>query len=224
MMKKIPLAILCAAALGSACGTASAGSFVPAVNAQLGTLGYGLGLTFTIVPKTFNVRTGFNTASYSGSKTYDNANFNGQIKFQNVPVLADWYPFHGAFHLTAGGYYNKNRLDLTGAPEAGGVYTINGDTYTASQVGTLTGQVAFKTFSPYIGMGWGNPMWGSNWDASFDIGALYEGAPDVSLSATGAASDPALASDLASVRNTAMTDTASYKWWPVIQFGVSYRF
>ncbi len=223
--KNYPFAgALLAIALCGASGTAMAGSFVPAANVQLGTLGYGLGLTFAVVPRTFNVRTGFNTFSFSRSKVYDGANFNGNIKFQNMPILADWYPFHGAFHLTAGGWYNNNKITLTGVPNSGSTYTINGNTYSASQVGSLTGQMKFKTFDPYVGIGWGNPMWGSAWDASFDVGALYEGAPQISITATGEAANPALASDLNQVRNTATTDTANYKWWPVIQFGVSYRF
>jgi hypothetical protein len=64
---------------------------------------------------------------------------------------------------------SQNAADVTGVPEVGGNYTINGRTYTASEVGSLTGKTHFNTVALYVGIGWGNPVYGC---AVFGVGSL----------------------------------------------------
>ncbi|MHB8256758.1 MAG: hypothetical protein ACYDHY_08345 [Acidiferrobacterales bacterium] len=195
----------------------------PALDVHAGSLGGGLGLTFGVA-RGLDVRAGFNVANATRTVTSDNIRYDGQIKFQTVGALADWYPFDGAFRLSAGLYYNDNKADLTAFPDAGGTYTIDGNTYTAAQVGSLTGTVRFNRSSPYIGLGFGNPMRGGPWTFMLDVGALYQGSPKVNLSASGTLANPQLAADIASARQTAESDAAKYRWWPLVQLGLGYRF
>jgi hypothetical protein len=103
--------------------------------------------------------------------------------------------------------YNNNELKLTGKPSAGSTYTINGVTYTAAQVGTLTGTLTFNKTAPYLGLGWGNRP-GSKLGLSADIGALYQGSPKLSLSATGSVAG--LSSNLEQERKSAEEDLGSF--------------
>ncbi|MDA8365139.1 MAG: hypothetical protein M0Z84_15325 [Gammaproteobacteria bacterium] len=204
--------------------TAFAVHAAPAVDAHVGTLGYGLGLTFPLENHTLEGRILFNTLDYNHSKTYDSIDYDGNLRLRSAGALLDWYPFHGVFRLSGGLLYNGNKVDLTAVPNAGGTYTINGNTYSATQVGSLTGTMDFNSVSPYLGIGFGNSLHNGRLTLLLDVGAIYQGSPKVSLSATGAAGNPALQADVQQAAATVASDAASYKWWPVIQLGIGYRF
>ncbi len=213
------------AALGGAmCILLAAPAYAgPALDLQAGTLGGGLGLTFG-VNRSLDVRAGFNVANAERTATLGGISYDGQLKFQTVGALADWYPFQGSFHLSAGLFYNDNKVNLTATPGAGGTYTINGNTYSAAQVGTLTGAIGFNKTSPYGGLGFGNPMRGGPWSVMLDLGVLYQGSPQVTLSASGERANPQVATVVSSAAQTAQSDIADYRWWPLVQLNLAYRF
>lgn len=195
-----------------------------AVNGHVGTLGGGLDIAMPIVTNKLDARVGFSAFQKSVSRTESNVEYDASIKLSTFGAVMDWYPFSGTFRLTAGVYHDGNKFDLTGKPTSSGTYTINGTTYTAAQVGTLNGEMAFRSMAPYIGIGWGNEFRGGHWTFMGDIGALYQGSPKVTLSASGAASNPTLANDIAAQQQKTQNDVAGYKWWPLLQMGVAYRF
>jgi len=196
----------------------------PTADVHAGTLGGGLGLTFGVIPNRVDLRAGFNLFNYNRSFASGTLNYDGHVKFQNAGALADWYPFDGTFRLSTGVYYNNNKFDLTATPSSSGTYTVNGTTYNAAQVGTLTGNVRFKKTAPYIGFGFGNPMRGGRLTLMFDFGAIYQGSGQVTLHATGAFANPQLANDISAAQQTAQSDMSKYRWWPVVQLGLGYRF
>ena len=113
---------------------------------------------------------------------------------------------------------------MTATPVSGN-YTINGTSYTAAQVGSLTGEATWNPVDPYLGIGFGNPFRGSHWTFGLDLGVVYEGSAKVSLSATGAAALPQLASDVQSEQTQAQDTISRYsKWYPVLMVSLGYRF
>ena len=112
---------------------------------------------------------------------------------------------------------------MTGTPTSG-TYTLNGHTYTAQQVGSLTGKTHFNGAAPYVGIGWGDPMDGGRLTFTANVGAIYQGAPNISLTATGAAANPQLASDVQAEQNRVNSKVSGYQWWPVMGVGLMYRF
>ena len=146
--------------------------------------------------------------------------YDHKLELQSASLLANHHPFSGGSASPAA-CCNNNELKLTGKPSAGSTYTINGVTYTAAQVGTLTGALTFNKTAPYLGLGWGNRP-GSKLGLSADIGALYQGSPKLSLSATGSVAG--LTSDLEQERKSAEEDLGSFKWYPVLSLGVYFRF
>lgn len=140
--------------------------------------------------------------------------------------MFDYHPFGGAFRLTAGGYYNDNSVDLKDKANSGNTVDIGNSTFTGAQVGTLTGQVDFNTFSPCVGLGFGNVVGeGSPFTFSVDLGAVYQGSPDVSLSASGPiASDLVFQTELVREVKDLNDKADSYRFYPVVQVGLSYRF
>lgn len=192
------------------------------LNPRVGLLGYGIELSAGLNDR-LSVGLGFNSASRKRQDTTEGVNYEYDLRFRSGEVLANFHPFAGAFRLRAGALLNRNEFNLTGRPGGSGTYDFNGTTYTAAQVGTLTGKLSFNKSAPYLGLGWGNRPGGS-WGLTFDLGAVYQGKPKLGLEATGAAADPLLASDLEAERQQAEKELESFKWYPVLQLGLYFRF
>ena len=192
------------------------------LNVKAGTLGAGVELSKSFGEK-FSVGLGFNAYDFKTTDSSSDIDYDFNFDLQSVALLGHYHPFSGIFRLTAGALYNNNELKLTGKPTAGSTYSINGVSYTAAQVGTLTGTLTFNSLAPYIGLGWGNRP-GGKLGLSADIGLLHQGSPKLALSATGALSDPLLAADLEQERRSAEDDLSDFKWYPVVSLGLYYRF
>ena len=196
-----------------------------------GTPGVGLDLDLGITPS-FGVRLGF--AGFNISRTIDTSDvdYDGRLKLRTVTGLLDWYVFEGGFHLTAGVAGNGTKLDVVGQPSQGS-YTINGTTYSSSQLGSLSGQLKFgNSVSPYVGLGWGNPAGeGGRFHFLFDVGAIYGGTPTVSLSAQcGPAAPPGSAlcdeiqGNVATEEQKLVSKADILRWYPVVSLGIAVRF
>lgn len=191
------------------------------VSLKAGTLGAGVELSKSISDK-LSLSVGLNSYDYKTTDTTSDINYDFRFELRSIALLASYHPFSGVFRLTAGVINDSNELALTGKP-AGTSYTINGVTYPAAAVGSLSGVVTFKKTAPYLGIGWGNRP-NSRFGLNADIGALYQGSPKLSLNATGAASIPGLAADIERERASAESDMAKFKWYPVLSLGMYYRF
>lgn len=208
-----------AAALALAAPTAGADI---GINPRIGTLGYGIELSAGVSDK-LSVGLGFNNRRWKRQDNTDGVDYDYDLRLRSAELLANFHPMGGAFRLRAGVLVNRNEFLLTGRPDATGTFDFNGVPYPAAAVGTLTGKLSFNKSAPYLGLGWGNRPNGS-WGVTFDLGAVYQGKPKLALTATGAAANPALAADLESERQQAEEDLSSFKWWPVIQLGMYFRF
>lgn len=224
MSKSLSLLALCTLLAGPVIAHAAVSPQDFAMGVGIGSEGIGGQISAQLVPHTLNVNLGFSRFTHNFSFTADNANFEGRLRLGAVPVVLSWYPLHGNFSLDAGVFINQNQVETTASPNAGGAYTINGVTYSASQVGQLSGVTNFNTAAPYVGIGWGNPFAGGRWTFMANAGAMYEGAPGVRLTATGAAADPRLAADVQALQNSVNNKLNFLNWWPVVTVGIAYRF
>lgn len=191
------------------------------VNLKAGTLGVGVELSKSFSDE-FSLGLGINSYDYKTTDRASDIDYDFNFDLQSAVLLANYHPFSGTFRFTGGVVYNKNELSLTGKP-TGTNYVINGQSYTAGQVGSLTGQLKFNNSAPYLGFGWGNRP-GGRLGLSVDVGVLYQGSPKLFLNATGALSDPALASDLEQERRSAEEDLSDFEWYPVLSLGMYFRF
>lgn len=195
-----------------------------AVTGKIGTLGLGGGITKNIVPQ-INGRLSINWFSYNYSTTASDVAYNFKLKLLTVGALADWHPGESGFRVTGGIYFNNNRISGTARLATGGPFTIGDNTYTAAELGVLTAGIDFNTLSPYIGIGWGNPVrQDSRWTFAFDLGLLYQGSPKVNLTATNPGALAALDTDLATEEDNVSQALRSFKYYPVISLGISYNF
>jgi hypothetical protein len=195
------------------------------IGLRIGTTGFGLEVS-KLITSHLGGRVGANYFKFSTTKSQTDVSYDASLKLQAFSALVDLYPWsRGGFHITGGIMTNPVKVSGTGQPAADGDFTINDNPYTAAEVGTLTGEVKYPGVDPYLGIGMGTaarkdgPL-----GFAFDLGVAI-GTAKVSLDATGAASNPALASDLQALESKTQHDVQKYaKLYPVLQFGLVYRF
>ncbi len=177
--------------------------------------------------------------------TEDGIDYDGDFRFNAGAVMLDYRPFAGGFRISAGGY--------TGAPEIKLVaegdneqFDVGNRQYTAD--GRLDGDIDLGGAAPYVGIGWGGRPSGTGFGFSFDVGVMFTSSPGISLTATGNACDStvvacnpnglagfdvndpndpraqAFQSELEQERQNLEDDAKDYKYWPVVNLGVHYRF
>jgi hypothetical protein len=158
------------------------------------------------------------------SDELDDIEYDGKLKLNSFGAMLDWYPFGGGFRLSAGARVNNNKIELEGAPT---INTEIGDTtYTPQQIGTLTGTVETDSFAPALTLGYGGKL-AKGLTFGFELGVMMQGSPKIeNLTSTGGtlSSNTTFLQQLALEEQRAEDDAHDYKYWPIIQIGLSYRF
>lgn len=208
-------AVPCALVLLLAGQGAAADSF--ALGAKAGTTGLGLEGTFRM-SETLNLRGGFYAFDYSTDIEEDEIQYDGDLDLSNAGLFLDWHPRQGGFRVSIGGVQSGNAFKGT----ADGELEVGENTYVAE----LQADVDWDGFAPYLGIGWGNAVRSAGWSFSFDVGVMFTGEPSVSLAGT--VNDPLLQQqfedDVAREEETLRQELEDYKYYPVINLGVAYRF
>ena len=193
---------------------------------KAGTLGIGLELTVEVADR-FNVRFGGNYFKLSKEVDVEGNDYDLDLKLQSFTALGDWFVTDSAFSITAGAVLNQNGLN--GTALSSNTYEIDDNTYTSAEVGILTADVDFRSVAPYLGIGWGNPLYDdSNLSFMFDLGVVFAGKPRLDIMSTGGtlSNDVNLLADIAQAEQDFKdTDEIKYlKYYPVISVGLNYRF
>jgi hypothetical protein len=217
-------ALAAAALLLSAGASAQVG-----ITADLGTTGAGFHL---VVPMeaTLNGRFGANYMPHEFNKTSNGIDYDVKGKLQTFDILFDWYLREGStFHVTGGLVYNGNRFDATADPGQFGSFKLNGKTYSTASAGVLTGRIDYRKAAPYLGIGWGNALKpGKGWGFSADLGAFFQGKPNVKLESVGCTTSTAvctaLASDVAAEQLRLSNEVDAFKVYPVVRASLNYSF
>jgi hypothetical protein len=196
------------------------------VTGKVGTTGLGADLTVPLVSNWLNLRGGYNLIELRPSTTQGDISYKGDVHLESAPILLDLHPFHGSFRVTGGVYFNRNEIDLSSAVGPG---TVIGDTVIGVPA-LLNANVSWsEDFAPYLGIGWGNAADDNTLDLpiavgfSLDIGAFYQGSPDVTVTdASGLGY--VTAADLALEAQQIEDDLSDLKFFPVVTVGIHVRF
>lgn len=228
-------AALVAAGLGFASSGAQA---LPdlAVGVTAGTAGIGGQVTASVLPFV-NVRGSIQGFNYSRSINEDGIDYDGKLKLFTYGAFVDVYPFIKGPRVSAGliGNANKVRLKATcpDTCEVGDVTVSGGDAQ-------VNGRLGFRNVAPYVGLGFTNPMQGLPFYVGFDAGVMFHGKPKPRLSASGTgsvtdgngntrndvdlATDPEIQDALATEQTNLAADIDQYKFYPVVQVSLGWRF
>lgn len=193
------------------------------VSPTISTLGLGLEAGVRVTPS-FGVRFGGNWFSLDFDRTIDDVDYDAEATLASLGTLLDFHPFQGGFRLSGGLRFNFNEADLTGTPNVD--VTIGNQTFAASDVGTLDGDVSFRTVAPYLGLGYGATLLQGALSIGFDLGVMYQGKADVDLRAAGGVleGNAVLEENLAIEEQDIEDDFEDYQLYPVVGLAATYRF
>ena len=192
------------------------------VGAKAGTLGIGVEGTYRPLPY-LDFRFGANQYDYNDNGFYGNVNYDAIVTLDTYYVTGNLHFPSSPFRVTAGAYSNGNQFDGVSG-DNGPIIFVGGDPYPADAVGTLTTQATFNSTSPYFGVGYDLMLFGKV-GMNLDFGLLWQGDPDVSLSADGVLSgDPTFEASLEAERQELETELSDFKAWPVVSLGFVVNF
>lgn len=202
--------------------------------ADLGTTGIGVHLTLPIAPDYgLEARVGTDYLNeYKFKKNTAQIAYDFKASLRTVDVLLDWHPMHTGFRVTGGLVYNNNIIDGIGVANRVATFSSENGTYSTTQIGRLIGRIDFQRVAPYLGIGWRLPDTGRGWSASSDFGVMYQGSPRTRL-AYGGCTLPGTGCALVANALTPLLEAEArrvnqelrtYRFFPVIRVGISYRF
>jgi hypothetical protein len=223
-MNRSPLLLAGAASLLLAATAAQAQEGRFAVGVNVGTPGLGAEAQFKLSDQ-FVVRGGADTLKFDHDDSYSGVDYSGKLKSSTGGVFLDWHPMGGAFFISGGSYFGDRTLKLSGTPS--GSTDIGGVTYTAAQVGRIDGDVAMSDAQPFVGLGWDNTFSGDGgWGFRGLVGAAFSDSPEVDLTASGGtlSNDPTFQNRLRQEEADVRDDAKDFKYFPVAQVGLTYRF
>jgi hypothetical protein len=227
MMRAVVLACMATVVLAKPTWAGSATDDL-AVGVNAGTLGAGLSVTKALVPGRLNAELDLNAPlqpSYSFNS--GGTHYTGTLRLLGIGGLTNYFPWSNLFHLSAGLFYDDNKVSTQARP-SNGTYRLDGQSFTTQQLTSLSGSIAFSRIAPYVGLGLGNTTASAGWHLNGNVGVLYQRA-QVDLTATtpyatGSAPYNALFAALDAQRRLVGTDAGHLQWYPVVTLGIQYRF
>lgn len=209
----------------------SATAFAPAladipgktsVAVRASTLGLGIELSHELPVTNLSGRLGFNSYTHEMNQSIEGIPYDLDFELGSVVAMLDWKPWGTFTHFTAGLVFNGNQINARS--QAAAMYTVGGMTYSAADVGNLSGTAKFDSVVPYAGLGWKLPIFPKT-ALTFELGLVMQGSPKISLEASGLlATDPVFQQELAAETAQFQNDIEDYKYYPVIALGLSRRF
>jgi hypothetical protein len=199
-----------------------------AINLKAGITGIGLDVTKGINDQ-FKVRFGYATYSYNDTYKETDASYKGKLKIGGWNALADYHPWSGGFRLSAGAFAPKHSLAATGIyTGTSSTITINNVAYSSRDLTDVNFQTKWKGVRPYLGLGYDgfNKTQSNGLFFTADIGVIFSGAPNVTLTAkcANATLCNAINKDISAELTKIKADLNSAKYLPVAQVGIGYRF
>lgn len=191
------------------------------VGAKAGTLGVGLEGTWRPVPY-LDFRAGINAFSYDDERSEAGVDYDASLDLQTLYATANLRVPLSPFRATVGLFSNGNEVNLVSRDSS--TYTIGGTTYNASDVGTLRGDVGFDSIAPYAGVGL-DFRFIDRVGVHLDAGVLFQGAPELSLTADGPIAGSAqFQSELAVEQAELQAELDDFELYPVVSLGISVNF
>ncbi len=208
------------------------------VGVKVSTLGIG-GEVAVAVTHRSNVRFGFNAFNYGHTFDKDGVTYKGALDLRSAQATYDLF-FFKEFHISPGVLvYNGNNVTANASVPGGKSFTLSNTNYVSAAADPIagTGKLTVYKAAPMILFGIGNLVPRSrHFSTSFEIGAAYQGPPRVTLNLSGSAcdstglfcrsisSDPTIQSNIAAEQVKLNKSASPYKFYPVLSFGVGFKF
>ncbi len=152
--------------------------------------------------------------------------YSGKLKFNTGGGFVDWHPWSSPWLVSAGAVGGDRKVDLRATPSVTGVIKIHGQTFPITEVGEVDGSADFGSPAPFLGFGWDNTFYTFHKIGFRAVaGVIFGDTPKVNLQAVGPfATDPTVVSDVQAEQASLEHDVHDYRYYPVVQVGLNYRF
>jgi hypothetical protein len=193
---------------------------------QGGTQGLGIGAALSI-GSAFGIHADFNAITFRHDFKSGGIRYQDDVHLRQGGIYGDFFPWRGrGFRLTAGVRFNDNSLIGTSVP-TNGTYTFKGKVYPAFSGEYATAEIRYPLVMPYLGIGFGHVPLARGFGVVADLGVAY-GIPKVTYTLSPALTrraGPQMSQDIANTGRQELQSKASpYRWYPVLQLGISYKF
>jgi hypothetical protein len=188
-----------------------------------GTLGVGPEITYRVNPL-LAVRGSATFLGISGHGDVDQYRYDGHARIHNFGGTVDLHPFLNGFRLSAGARSTSgNRIRFHGM--ATSPQTYGGVTFTPEQAGELNGRIVTKSVAPIVSVGYVHTTL-SGFTYGIDGGVMFHGRPHLDdISATGQlGSNPSAIAERDRQLARLEDKIDGYKYYPVLQLSLGYRF
>jgi hypothetical protein len=193
-----------------------------AVGLKVGALGLGAEYTYSLTD-----RIALRGALYGSQLGFDaeesGIDYEFDVVWDSLSAGVDFHPLKSALRLSLGIMQNDNRLELFSRPTQS--VTIGNETYTPSQIGTLTGAMEFDDTATMAGIGWDWSRDKSLFGMSLDIGVVDQGSPVVTLRGNGTLlGDSDFEDDIAAEAIELANEAEDLDLVPFVSLGFQFRF
>jgi hypothetical protein len=187
-----------------------------------GTLGGGVGAAYNFGPHV-GVHAEIEGMAFSHNVDVDDNQYDGHLSLKQGGFYLDLFPFaSSAFRVTAGALFNGDTLTAHAVPNADGDYKIGND-YVPAVGGSPTATATLPHVMPYLGIGYGHKSPTKGFGFSFDAGVAY-GRPNVSYAVPDVYNEFVTQQDILQEEQDISNKVGRYRWYPVVQVAVTYRF
>ncbi|MGA7303391.1 MAG: hypothetical protein WBW88_00895 [Rhodothermales bacterium] len=191
-------------------------------SARIGSLGLG-GEASLALKNRIGVRAGFGLLVLSFKSNEEDIDYDVDIDLKTASIKGDVYLAHSGFRVSAGLVANSNEIRFMGRGQ--GELDIGNHTYAADDVGSLKARLDFEKTSPVLTIGIDSSLGKDHgFGFVFEVGAMFQNAPRVTLTADGPISDdPDFQADLKIERDQLDDDFGFFQIYPVLAVGVTYH-
>ncbi len=207
------------------------------VSAEVGTLGYGANIGWSLNEKT-ELQAGWAGGDvadlFGGDFDVNDINYDVDSDFSNPYLGVQLRPTGNWFTMGAGIIVPDNDIDVTANAE-GTFFKIDGIQYNAAQTGTLSGTVEHRNkLAPYATIGF-RPNITNNFGLFGELGAAYLGKTDATVRSSNPDTDVNFVnasgqtesikgSEVAEKAQAQLEDKNWLEWMPIVKVGATYRF
>jgi hypothetical protein len=209
------------------------------VSFSISTLGFGVQAARPL-PHRSDVRGGFNFYNYNTSITEDGADYTTDVRLQSVNLQFDKYLLGGFFASGGALVWNGNKGDAKVSVPGGQSFSLGNINYISDAASPVHGDSAlsFQKFAPLLSLGFGNLTSKGHIAYTIEAGVAFHGTPHATLSLAGSActstilglicqniaTNPAIQNDVAAQQQKINDDISNFKYYPILQFSIGYKF
>jgi len=209
------------------------------VSFSISSLGFGFQAAKPL-PHRSDIRGGFNFYNYNSDLTDDGIDYAAEVGLKSVNIQFDKYLVAGLFVSGGALVWNGNNADAKASVPGGQSFSLGGTSYISDPALPVKGDSAltFRSMAPLLSLGYGNLTSKGHIAYTIEAGVAFHGEPKATLTMTGSActpagggglvcqnvATPAIQSNITAQEQKINDDISSFKYYPILQFSIGYKF